>query len=254
MENLFRKTAWLYDLDYRDIVNDDIPFYIEYAEKQNGSVLELGCGTGRVAIPLAQAGHRVTGLDLSQEMLDVFRGKITADITERITLTHGSMASFSFDEKFSMITAPFRVFQLLTDDVDIKNSLFCIRNHLTDDGIFIVNVFNPLPNLDSSWVQDETVQWERFDEASGNHVVKKDGRDRIDLDNQIIYVHFTYEVTPQNAETAKYREELKLKYYYKDQLKTLIEGSGMEITEAYSWYDKTPLDGREIIYVCRRKN
>jgi len=95
MENLYRNTAYLYDLDARDIVNDDIPFYIEYAKKQDGVVLELGCGTGRVAIALAGAGHDVTGLDLSQDMLDVFRGKLIKqpDIADKINIVYGNIAS-----------------------------------------------------------------------------------------------------------------------------------------------------------------
>ena len=76
MENLLRNSAWLYDVDNRDNLHDDIPFYLEYAKQQQGEILELGCGTGRVALALAADGFRVTGLDLSQQMLDVFRKKM----------------------------------------------------------------------------------------------------------------------------------------------------------------------------------
>ena len=136
MDNLLRNSAWLYDVDNRDNLHDDIPFYLEYAKQQQGEILELGCGTGRVALALAAEGFRVTGLDLSQQMLDVFRDKLVTkpELADRIKLVHGNMADFSFDRKFSMVIAPFRAFQALTDDRDIDNSLACIRWACASDG------------------------------------------------------------------------------------------------------------------------
>jgi SAM-dependent methyltransferase len=255
MENILRNSAWLYDVDNRDNLTVDIPFYLDYAKRQQGEILELGCGTGRVALALAGEGFHVTGLDLSQQMLDVFYDKLARrpEFMERITLVHGNMADFSFDRKFSMIIAPFRAFQALTDDWDIENSLACICEQLTDDGIFIVNVFNPRPVMDESWCYGETVQWERLDEQTGNYVVKKHWGDKIDTKNQIIYLHFAFEVTYPDGMTERIVDDLKLKYYYNAQLHTAIEEAGMEITEEYSWYDKTPPGGREIIFICRRK-
>ena len=256
MENIFGNSAWLYDVDNRDNLLDDIPFYLEYAKQQQGEILELGCGTGRVALALASEGFRVTGLDLSQQMLDVFHEKLAAkpELSDRISLVHGSMADFTFDNKFSMIIAPFRAFQCLTDDSDINRSLVCIREHLMDDGIFIVNVFNPRPErmTEQAWCYPETVQWERLDEKTGNYVVKKHWGDKIDTKNQIIYPHFAFEVTYPDGKNERIVDDLKLKYYYPDQLRVAIDNAGMEVTEEYSWYDKSPSGGREIIFICRR--
>ncbi len=255
MENLFRNSAWLYDIDNRDNLHDDIPFYLEYAKRQQGEILELGCGTGRVALSLAAKGFRVTGLDLSEQMLDIFHEKLAVkpELSGNITLVHGNMADFSFDRKFSMIIAPFRAFQALTDDRDIENSLACICEHLNDDGIFIINAFNPRPVMDEGWCYGEKIQWEHLDEKTGNYVVKKHWGDKIDTVNRIIYPHFAYEVTYPDGKTERIVDDLKLKYHYSDQLRAVIEKSGMEIIEEYSWYDKTPIGGREIIFICRKK-
>jgi len=256
MENIYRHTAWLYDVDNRDNLQDDIPFYLEYAKRQNGETLELGCGTGRVALMLAAEGFRVTGLDLSMQMLDVFRDKLAAkpELVERITLVHGNMAHFAFDRKFSLIIAPFRAFQALTDDRDIDGALVCIHNHLAEDGIFIVNVFDPIPGrmTEETWCYPETVQWEREDERTGNYVVKKHWGDRIDTVNQVIYPHFAFEVTYPDGNTERFVEDLQLKYYFYNQLRAFIEKAGFTVTEEYSWYDKTPIGGREIIFGCKR--
>jgi len=256
MENIFRNSAWLYDLDIQDTLTEDIPFYIGYAQKQKGEILELGCGTGRVTFPLARQGFKVTGLDLSEQMLEVFRHKLNMQpaLIDKISIKLGNMANFSFDRKFSLIIAPFRAFQALTSDGDIAMSLKCIKEHLADDGISIINVFNPRAVMDESWCYPETVQWERFDENTGNYVVKTHWGDKIDPKNQIIYPHFAYEVTDKNGITTRITDDLKLKYYYRDQLESVIEKAGLIIGESFGWYDRTPLNenSREIILVCGR--
>ena len=258
MGNIYRNSAWLYDVDNRDNMHVDIPFYLEYAARRRGEVLELGCGTGRVALALAAEGFRVTGLDLSKQMLGVFREKLAQkpELADMITIVHGNMANFSFDRKFDMVIAPFRAFQALTDDRDIDSSLVCIYDHLSDGGVFIVNVFNPDPErmTEQAWCYPETVQWERRDDRTGNYVVKKHWGDRIDTENQVIYPHFAFEVTYPDGRTERLIEDLKLKYYYGHQLRAAVEKARMEVIEEYSWYDKAPPGGREIIFVCGKKS
>ena len=255
MENLYRNSAWLFDIDNRDNLTDDIPFYLEYAKQQQGDILELGCGTGRVALALAQEGFHVTGLDLSQQMLDVFREKLTTTpaLADNITLVHGNMANYTIGCQFSMIIAPFRAFQALTNDNDIESSLACIHNHLANDGIFIINVFNPYPVMDDSWCYEETIEWEHLDKRTGNYVVRTHWGDRIDTVNQIIYPHFAHEITYPDGRKERLVDDLRMKYYYSPQLRSVIERADFKIMEEYSWYDKSPLEGREIIFVCKRK-
>ena len=254
-ENTLRNSAWLYDIDNRDILRDDIPFYLEYAMGRQGEILELGCGTGRVALALAAEDFPVTGIDLSPQMLDVFREKLAAkpEQKSKITIVQGNMANFSLGKKFSLIIAPFRAFQSLTDDSDITSSLACIRSHLTDNGVFILNVFNSRPErMTQSWCYPETVQWERLDESTGNYVVKKHWGNKIDTKNQIIYPHFAFEITHPDGKTERIVDDLKLKYYFNHQLRSVIENAGMAVVEEYSWYDKSPPGGKEIIFVCKK--
>ena len=257
MENLFRAAAQVYDIVYETKPPmPDIAFYLDYAKQQQGEVLELGCGTGRVALRLAEAGFRVTGLDLSTQMLDIFKQKLTAamELAEKITLVHGNMADFSLDRKYAMIISPFRAFQALTDDRDIEKSLSCICEHLTDSGIFIVNVFYPYADpLDESWCREEVFIDEIINEQTGIRIKRYECRERIDTANQIIYPYLVYEVSTPEGKTERLTEPLRLKYYYSRQLRAFIEKAGMEITEEYSWYDKSPPGSREIIFVCRRK-
>lgn len=103
-----------------------------------------------------------------------------------------------------------------------------------------------------NWCYPETVQWERFDEKTGNYVVKKHWGDKIDTAKQIIYPHFKFEVTFPDGKTEQIKDDLQLKYYYYTDLRTVIENADMKIDEEFSWYDKSPIGGREIIFICRR--
>jgi SAM-dependent methyltransferase len=243
----------------------DIPFYLEYAQHQcgengaNGEILELGCGTGRVALTLAREGFRVTGLDLSHQMLDIFKEKLSKEasqqpeLSERVELIHGNMADFSIKRKFSLIIAPFRAFQAVTAQEDIENAFSCVREHLTDGGIFIVNVFNPYANpLDESWRRAEEFIGEIIDEQTGVRIARYECREKIDPMNQIIYPYLAYDVTYPDGRSERLVEYLQMKYYYNYQLRAEAEKAGLIIAEEFSWYDKAPPGGREIILVCRR--
>jgi len=266
-KNIYRQTAWIYDIEHgKKQPLPDIPFYLEYAKQQcganseKGEILELGCGTGRVALPLAKEGLRITGLDLSQQMLEIFHEKLAKEVSarpelaDRVEIIHGSMADFSLRQKFALITAPFRAFQAVTNQNDIENTLACVREHLTDEGIFIVNVFRPYAEpLDESWCGEEKFIDEIIEEESNIRIERYELRERIDVKNQIIYPSLIYVATYPDGSTERLVEPLQMKYYYSRQLRKEIEKAGLIVAEEFSWYDKAPLEGKEIIFICRRK-
>lgn len=257
-KNKYIETANLYDYDARNTAKDDIPFYIEYAKKVTGDILELGCGTGRLTIPLAKENFKIYGLDLSEPMLGVIRSKIESlpvEIKKNIKITHQNMASFKLDNKFGMIFIPFRTFQSLTSNEEQISCLKAVYDHLNDDGIFIVDVFKPKGKIDRSWInKNEVKNWETVDTANNLKIVRKEIRDEIDVENQIIYPVLIYYVTDNNGTTKKYTEKLSLKYYYEDQIKELLRSNGFEIIEEFGYYNKIPIsNGSEIILVCRKK-
>ncbi|PKM61917.1 MAG: class I SAM-dependent methyltransferase [Firmicutes bacterium HGW-Firmicutes-21] len=254
--NTLRNSAYLYDYDNRDILLADIPFYLSYGDYAKDGVLELGCGTGRVSLVLAENGFSVTGLDLSENMLAAFYDKLREKpdiVSERINIIQGDMTDFSLEKKFGLIISPFRAFQALTDDKDIEKSLACIKNHLVENGIFIINTFRPYDNIGEDWVYPERVQWERTDEKTGMHIVKKHWGDKIHIKNQIIYPHFTFEVTYPDGRVERVTDDFKLKYYRYEQLKSLLEFNGFDIIEEYGWYDKSSIvGGRKLIFICKK--
>lgn len=257
MPNLYLNTAFLYDFDNRDIVKSDIPFYLEYAARYSGNILELACGTGRVALELAKKGYKILGLDLSESMLEQFRLKLKHQpeaVQNNVRLARCDMSEFQLDQEFTLIIIPFRAFQSLVTEASQRNCLKCVYRHLSDDGVFIINVFRPYGPMDERWIYPEMVQWEVVDEKTGNKIIKKHRGPKIDVMNQIIYPEMIYQVIEPDGKTTEIIEPLELKYYYYDQLKSLLESEGFEIREEYGYYDKTDInDGNELIFVCGKK-
>ena len=127
------------------ILKGDIDFYLECAKRFKGPILELGAGTGRIAIPLAKAGHRIVGMDLSPAMLKLAIAKRNAnpDIADRVAFIEGNMKDFDLDELFSLTLLPARAFQHLITPTDQRACLTGIRRHLVTGGHVVIDMFDP---------------------------------------------------------------------------------------------------------------
>lgn len=252
MANLYRPSAHLYDLDPREITKDDIDFYRAKAREIGGSVLELGCGTGRVTLPLAGDGREVWGLDLSETMLAQLRGKLErlpAAVAGKLHIVHGDMANFDLRRKFDLITAPFRAFQALTEKADQERCLQCVKAHLSGKGQFVMHVFKPKMVFDETWVQPESFDWEVVDPRTNRIVRRYETRKRVDLERQVLYVDLIYRVEGSEAEVV---EPLSISYFYEDQIRAFLQNSGFRIIGEFGYFDHRPIaDGPELIYVCQ---
>ncbi len=254
--NVFGTSARYYDLDEREAVMGDIPFYLNAASSMGEGldILELACGTGRVAIPMAEAGHKVTGLDISNEMLAVFRGKVEAlnsDVAARIDIAQGAMEDFNLNKRFDLIIIPFRSFQALTAEKDILSCLLNVEGHLKANGRFIVDVFNPyMDPMDGSWVYPRTLLWEK--ELDGKVIRRYHRGERIDIEEQVIYPVLEFEVTDPSGGRESYEDRLMLRYYYPEQLRGVLEGAGFDILEGHGDYKGRLIEegSPEIIYIC----
>ncbi len=254
-ENLFMDVVDFYDLDPRDVVREDIPFYVDYAWKTpHRSVLELACGTGRITLPLAQSGCTVTGLDLSDAMLAVLRKKLENNpaIAANVHVVKGDMSAFHLGKTFDLIVIPFRSFQLLATETLAVSCLRCVREHLSDGGVFILDAFEPYAALDRSWIYPPRVQWE-VETADRRLVRKLDEGVDIDAERQLLWVRQTYQEEKDGLILREEVDHLSLRYYYPEQMTALLVSCGLKIDAQYGWYDKTPIrGGREMIFVCAK--
>ncbi|MFF2480059.1 class I SAM-dependent methyltransferase [Paenibacillus sp. NPDC058071] len=254
MDNEYSNIAKLYDADNRAVFSADIDFYLKRAGRLGGKTLELACGTGRIAIPLVEKGIPVWGLDYSSSMLDVMNEKIdrlSADAQRRIHPMLGDLTSFSLSERFKLIFIPFRSFQAIESDEQALQCLSCVYRHLEDEGQFIINVFKPRKEIGEWWLSSsERLDFESFLE-NGDRVTRHSIQRAYDLEKRLLYTDYTYRVYKSGGQVEQFRDSIRLRYFYEDDIRQLLAASGFTIKEEYGWYDGTPVhEGNEFIFVC----
>ncbi len=246
--------ASIYDSVY-SYVRDDIPFYVKEALDAGGDVLELGCGTGRVTIPIAEAGVNIVGLDFSEAMLDIARSKAEALSSEygKLSLKLGDMRDFDLDRKFSLVIVPFRGFLSLLSVEDEMSTLRCIKRHLLPGGRLVFNVF--VPDLNSLLQEGDVAYHLRdvTDPVTGSTLVLWN-QSRYDNFSQTVYARVIIEELDSLGEMArKIYRDFQLRYVHRWEMQHLLELCGFEILDLYGNFDRSPFDesSTEMVWVVR---
>jgi len=237
----------------------DIKFFVDFANEIDGEVLELGCGTGRVLIPIAETGIKITGLDFSEQMLKRCREKLEPlpDSTKNlVSLVQGDMSDFSIDKKFELITTPFRPFQHLTTVKQQRACLACVKKHLEPDGRFVLDLFNPsIPHLAN---QDRLKEFDTGEEPHvrpDGTIIRRSARIAdFDYVNQINDTELIYYVTDPQGKTTRLVHRFYMRYMFRFEAEYLLNLCGFEVENIYSSYDKKPygeIYPGELIFVCK---
>lgn len=250
MSDMYRWTDY-YDLTQQGIAGD-VDFYLDMARQAGGKVLELGCGTGRISIPLAQAGIEVTGLDLSSDMLEKARAKASESGTgDNLRLMQGDMRNFQLEERFSLIMIPFRSFLHLLHIHEQMKALRCIRQHLAPGGKFVMNVF--VPKIEHFVEEREKMSLRgTYRLESGEEVTMWDYT-RYDHFQQLAEVTRIYERCDVNGVvTERVQGRFTLRYIYPAELHHLLRLNGFKVLQRYGSFDKAAFDAKstELILVA----
>jgi ubiquinone/menaquinone biosynthesis C-methylase UbiE len=131
----------------RTVARRDVPFWQRLAAAQEGRVLELGCGTGRIALPVANAGVDLIGIDRSAPMLDRARRRLRRVNAGRVRLVRGDIRFLPFRSRpgFGLVMAPYGILQSLTRDRDLHDTLAAVHRVLRRGGLFAVDLVPDLP-------------------------------------------------------------------------------------------------------------
>jgi SAM-dependent methyltransferase len=255
----FAFVAEYYDhvLPYRH--RADIAFYTEAAKDSGAPVLELGCGTGRVLIPIARSGIQIVGIDLSKHMLKICRERLKAEpeeIQARAQIVEADMRSFNLEQSFVLATTPFRPFQHLLTVEDQISCLECVNRHLADGGRLILDIFNPsLEALTRDNLGEEFSEEGPFEMADGRRVVRRHKVVERDLFNQINYVELIYYVTHPDGREERLVHAFPMRFLYRFEAEHLLERCGFQVMEIYADFDKSPYGSKypgELIIVARK--
>ena len=242
---------------YRD--RPDVAFYVDAAREAGSPVLEVGCGTGRVLIPTARAGVDIVGLDSSTQMLAVCRQRLADEpeaVQHRVTLVEADMRDFDLGSRFTMATIPFRPFQHLLTVKDQLSCLASIRQHLTNDGVLILDLFNPsLDWLVNKPIEEELDEEPEFVTPDGRRVVRRHKTVERDRFTQISQFELIYYVTHPDGRTERLVQAFSLRHLFRYEAEHLLERSGFTVEHVYADYDKSPYGSKypgELLMVARR--
>src|SRR5438552_2276653 len=229
------EVARFYDLN--PDLPDDLPFYRALLPSPGAAVLELGCGTGRVLVPLASGCGYIHGLDASEAMLEICRRRLhEAGIPRaRACVGRGNISEFDLGRHFDLIIAPFRVFQSLETDSEIAGLFRCVRGHLAKGGSCVLNAFKPDPErLRGAKVPGETLLWEV--PTAGGSVSCHHRTGGIDEPRQVLYPHLVYRRVEAGAVREEAVLELAMRYYEPAQFEAVVKRHRYRILGRWGGY------------------
>jgi SAM-dependent methyltransferase len=225
--------ARLYD-PWSVSVTEDVGFYVGLAHDAAGTVVELGVGTGRIAIPTAAAGVHVIGVDSSRAMLEVCaEAAAAAGVAHLLDLRVGDLADPPVQERVRLVTCPFRAYLHLHDDNARLRALRAAGELLVPGGLLAFDVFAPgaddVAETHNRWLEREPGIFERA---------------RWDTERR----RLTLSVRGQSGETT-----MELAWLSPEEWRDVIERAGFEVVAHYGWFDQRPYrDGEDSIWIARR--
>lgn len=207
----------------------DLSWYRSRILELGGPVLVLGCGTGRVLFSLALAGIPADGIDNSPGMLDRARSRAVEmgpEIAGRVNLFEADIRSFSLDARYRAILAPFNLLMHLHQDEEALGCLKCVADHLDDDGMLLLDVTNPRPEL---LVRHAPPGVPLRDIRYRGTTYLQTEQHEYDQATKISQTLFIYE--PRDEKAQPFFCRLRLRMYSPDDIDGLLDKAGFEIKQ-----------------------
>jgi SAM-dependent methyltransferase len=241
-------------------VEGDVTFYVEEARAAGSPVLELGCGTGRILIPIAESGLEVVGVDASADMLAIASNKrddCGPEVQQRLRLVHGDMRDFALDRAFSLVIIPYRAFLHNLTIADQLRTLERVREHLSGTGRLIFNVFDPkVRHLAAGrWLMPPERRRHFVHPGTGNRVLINEDF-HYDLERQLVQGAFTFdEIDATTGQTvATTHSPLTLRYVFRHEMEHLLTLSGFRVNHLFGDFKRGAFRaGGEQIWVASRR-
>lgn len=233
MSSLYDSIARIYD-PWSLSVTEDVEFYVDLACETDGPVVELAVGTGRIALPIAQAGVPVIGIDQSEAMLAVARERARElGVDQRVDVRVGDLREPPVTERVPLVICPFRSLLHMPNETEKLRALRGACSLLEPGGRFAFDVFAPgredIDETHGRWIEREPNIFER---ADWNETART----------------LTLTVRSGNSTAT-----MALHWLDMPEWLVLIEQAGLEVEATYGWFDRRPYAGEEdMIFVCRR--
>ncbi len=247
--------AQLYDWEHCGF-DDDLALYRNLARRCDGPVLDVGCGSGRVTLALAQIGVDVVGIDCSAGMLDIAQERLAgADLPGRVQLWHRDICAWTQPAHFALAVFSLNGFlHLLTTERQLA-ALENIWRSLLPGGILIVDV--PNPHAVFSPAQDgQLVLRSSFFSPQGREIWCFVNT-RTDLAEQTQHLTLIYDqaVAGDQGLVQRTRVDTDVRYVYRYEMIALLARAGFQIDALYGSYDLEPytVDSQQMLFVAYKK-
>jgi SAM-dependent methyltransferase len=240
---IFDRFARFYDEDYRDY-NDDVEAIVHLAQEMDGPVLELGCGTGRLLLPLSVTGLPVTGVDISPALLARARAKLaTVPHGDQVTLVEADFRHLALPQRdFAFAFCTSNTLMHLADPADQLTVLERVAAHLRPGGLLLIDLFHPdvARLLDVHGVMELADQWTRED---GTEVIKWSVR-TVDLAEQLQESLFIYEEIAPDGMVRRTRCPFTLRFLWRNEAELMLRLAGFTLETVWGDFEGTPYDSQ----------
>jgi SAM-dependent methyltransferase len=235
-------------------VEGDVDFYRRLAGETGGPILDVGCGTGRVAVALAADGHEVVGIDVSAPMLRLAeqrRQTLPADVAVRLSFHQADMTTLDLGRGFALVVTPSRVFQFALTTHAQRQTLAALRSHLRPDGRLVLDLFDPLLDLVVPSAEFGTRGGDLVHPTTGNRVTWEVTARRPDPARQLIVEEWTTSEIVESGEVLRSdTEQLTLRWSLRSEMRLLFELAGLTVIADYGDFrEGPPAYGREQVWV-----
>ncbi|HNW60527.1 MAG TPA: class I SAM-dependent methyltransferase [bacterium] len=241
MAIVYDRFARFYDLEY-SLKEDDLPFYLDLADRFPGPVLEIGAGTGRVTFELAAAGCEIWGLDDSAKMLAIAEKKRLQhpETAARVHLAQGDMRDFTLSHKFGLCIIPFRAFLHNLTQSDQLATLAAIRRHLKPGGMLAFDLFVPLAGVLGQREWREEIAAEEL--AEPEQGVSLTAHIRHDPVRQLLTIRNTYHRRGRDGALREISAVMKYRYIHRFEMEALLALGGFAVEEVWGGFNGEAYD------------
>lgn len=252
----FDRFARFYDADYRHY-QDDIDLILDLAEQTGDPILELGCGTGRVLLPLIEADHTVTGIDISPALLELADKKTrNPQPPTRCTLHEADLRTFDLPDKtFAFAFCTSNTLMHLTTQADQLAVLRNTHRHLRPGGFLLIDLFNPdVARLHAvNGLMELADQWD--DPTTSAQVIKWSVR-TVDWAEQIQDTLFVYEEILPDHTVRRTACPFTIRFLWRGEAELLLHSAGFTIEEVWGDFDGAPYStsSDHLILLARKPN
>ena len=233
-----------------DAFDEDIPFIEQWARSLGGPLLDLACGTGRMAIHMALQGYQVTGVDIVPEMIARARQK-AAERSVSIEWVVADARTFRLAKQFPLIYMLMNAFQFLLTREDHEGMLARVREHLQPEGCFIFETRNPSPR---NLFQVRHPEPQTYTMPDGRQLVVTE-QQYYDPITQIQHYSSPHQWIDPGGQRVEKTHRVALRYVFPQEMEALLFYNGFRILSCYGNWQQEPLTATSpaMIYVCQRR-